>query len=55
MSNNSTLPLPPGTTNHGNPKLICLPTKWTDVIVFFLGNYVAHAATIRLEPGMSIQ
>lgn len=46
--------LPPGTTNHGNPNLLCLPTKWTDVAIFILGNYVAHAATIVLSPGSSL-
>lgn len=50
---NSTLTLPPGASNHGNPNLICVPTKWTDVAVFFLGNYVAHAATITAIPGAS--
>jgi hypothetical protein len=42
-----------GTTDHGQSGLLCLPTKWTDIFVFFLGNYLAHAATIRLEPGTS--
>jgi hypothetical protein len=43
---NITFTLPEGTSNHGNPNLLCTPTSWTDVIVFFLGNYAAHAATI---------
>ena len=54
IASNSNITLPVGTTNHGQPGLLCLPTKWTDIIVFFIGNYVAHAATIRLEPGTSI-
>jgi hypothetical protein len=53
MTFNGNITLPAGTTSHGTPGLLCLPTKWTDVVVFFLGNYVAHAATIRLEPGTS--
>lgn len=43
--------LPPGTSNHDDPNLICFPAKWSDVAIFFLGNYVAHAATLVSEPG----
>ena len=43
--------LPEGTTNHGNPKLICLPTKWYHILEFLLINYVAHATTIKSQPG----
>ena len=50
----SNITLPTGTSNHGDPELLCLPTKWTDVIVFFLGNYLAHAATLRSVPGRSV-
>jgi hypothetical protein len=50
---NDTIVLPPGTSNHGNPRLICRPANWTDIAVFYLGNYVAHAATVVLEPGTS--
>jgi len=46
-----TLPLPVGTSNHGTPGLLCTPTKWTDVALFFLLNYVAHAATVLTQPG----
>ena len=53
MAANSNVTLPAGTTDHGQPGLLCLPTKWTDIVVFFFGNYIAHAATIRLEPGTS--
>ncbi|KAJ4303334.1 hypothetical protein N0V90_002227 [Kalmusia sp. IMI 367209] len=48
---NITLPLPLGTSNHGTPGLLCTPTKWTDVILFYLFNYVAHAATVLTKPG----
>jgi hypothetical protein len=48
---NITLPLPVGTSNHGTPGLLCTPTKWTDVALFFLLNYVAHAATVLTQPG----
>ncbi|MCJ1331405.1 hypothetical protein MMC10_008095 [Thelotrema lepadinum] len=48
---NFTVSVPVGSTNHGNPNLICTPTQWYDIIVFFFANYVAHAASIILEPG----
>ncbi|KAF2244841.1 hypothetical protein BU26DRAFT_434182, partial [Trematosphaeria pertusa] len=48
---NITLPLPLGTTNHGTPGLLCTPTKWTDIALFYLFNYVAHAATVLTRPG----
>ena len=50
--NSSDVILPPGTSNHGNPHLICFPAKWSDVAVFFIGNYVAHAATTVTSPGL---
>ena len=46
--------LPAGASDHGDPGLLCVPTKWTDVVGFFLGNYLAHAATVRTIPGASI-
>jgi len=48
---NITIPLPNGTSNHGTPGLICIPTKWTDIVIFYLANYAAHAATTRTLPG----
>jgi hypothetical protein len=53
LSTNDTVILPPGTSNHGIPNLLCLPAKWTDIAAFFLGNYIAHAATVVLQPGSS--
>ena len=50
----SNITLPTGASNHGDPELLCLPTKWTDVIIFFLGNYFAHAGTVRSIPGRSM-
>lgn len=45
-------PLPrSNVTNHGDPHLSCTPTKWSDIASFFLGNYVAHAATVKTYPG----
>lgn len=50
---NITLTVPSGTSNHGNPSLLCTPIQWTDIVVFFLGNYVAHAATVHSFHGES--
>jgi len=52
-SSNSTNTLPPGAFTHGNPNLICVQAKWSDVFIFLLGNYVAHAATVVSSPGQS--
>lgn len=48
---NITVTVPEGTQSYGNPNLLCTPTRWTDVAIFFLANYVAHAATIKSLPG----
>ncbi|KAH7176197.1 hypothetical protein EDB81DRAFT_897304 [Dactylonectria macrodidyma] len=50
---NTTVILPPDTSNHGNPDLLCRPPKWVDITIFFLGNYVAHVGTIVTNPGES--
>jgi hypothetical protein len=39
--------------NDGGPNLLCVPTRWTDIASFFIGNYFAHAATVKLHPGES--
>jgi hypothetical protein len=49
----TTVTLPVGASDHGDPKLLCLPTKWTDLAIFFIGNYIAHAATVLQTPGSS--
>jgi len=48
---NYTIVAPVGTSDHNNKHLICTPARWTDIAVFFLGNYVAHAATVKTLPG----
>ena len=48
---NITIEVPVGTTNHGNLHLLCLPTKAQDILVFFAANYFAHAATVKVYPG----
>jgi hypothetical protein len=44
---------PPGSQNHGDPHLLCLPASWTDIFVFFATNYLAHAATLIPRPGQT--
>ena len=36
--------------NNGD-NLFCTPTNWYDIGVFFLGNYISHALTIKAYPG----
>ncbi|KAJ6443560.1 metallophosphoesterase [Purpureocillium lavendulum] len=44
----------PGVKHHGNCNLFCRPASWSDLLVFYLGNYATHAATITSRPGQSI-
>lgn len=44
----------PGFFHRGNCKLLCRPTTWTDIILFYFGNYAAHAATVVSHPGQSL-
>ena len=53
-SQNSTIPAPEGTTNHGNPNLLCTRSTWSNVAMFFLANYVAHSATVKIDPGQPV-
>lgn len=48
---NVTISVPAGTSDHGDPNLLCTPTKRLDVLIFFLANYFAHAATVKALPG----
>ena len=36
-----------------NCRVLCKPAKWTDVAVFYIGNYLARAATVRSRPGQT--
>jgi hypothetical protein len=42
---------PNGTTNHGNPQLLCFPSTQATFWLFFIGNYFAHSATVLFKPG----
>ena len=50
-SENVTISVPDGTTNHGDPRVLCTPSQWTDVATFFLANFFAHVATVKSRPG----
>ncbi len=51
VMSNLTIPVPVGTSNHGNPHLLCVPPRWFDYLLFYLSNYLAHAATVIKTPG----
>jgi hypothetical protein len=48
-----TIEVPQGTTNHGDPTLLCIPPTSIDILKFFLLNYFAHALTVVSYPGES--
>ncbi|KAJ6014484.1 pogo transposable element [Penicillium herquei] len=50
---NTTITVPDGVTYHQDSESICTPTSWTDILTFFFGNYVAHAASTVTLPGES--
>jgi len=52
---NITISVPAGTSDHGDPKLLCTPTNWHDILVFFFANYISHAATVKAYPGEGIK
>ena len=51
LLSNITIQVPIGTTNHSDPSILCTPSHWNTIAVFYLGNYVSHAATIQRYPG----
>lgn len=51
---NFTVTVPVGTTNHGDPYLVCTPAKCYDYIIFFSLNYFIHAATVPSDPGQTL-
>ena len=54
MTEKVTITVPIGTRLQGSdPQILCTPSKWTDVAIFLLANYVAHAATLKSLPGES--
>ena len=51
---NFTVLAPQGTTNHGEPDLICIPARWKEILVFFAINFAIHAVTLPARPGESM-
>src|SRR5437764_535095 len=49
-SKNITIEVPAGTTTQKG--LVCYPSTWVSVLAFYVGNYFAHAATVRSDPGV---
>lgn len=43
--------VPQGTSNHGDPRLICTETHWYNAASFLFGNYIANASSIVSRPG----
>ncbi len=43
---NYTITVLEGASDHNDPNLLCTPSGWQDIIIFYLGNYIAHVATI---------
>ncbi|EEA20222.1 hypothetical protein TMatcc_000206 [Talaromyces marneffei ATCC 18224] len=50
----TTITIPDGVTYHPESQDICTQTSWTDVVSFFVGNYLSHVATIIKAPGEPI-
>jgi hypothetical protein len=48
---NITVSVPAGSTSHGDSHILCTPPKFSDFVIFFFSNYLAHAATIITKPG----
>lgn len=48
-----TITVPDGITYSAEKHLLCVPTSWSDIASFFLGNYLSHAATVVSFPGES--
>jgi hypothetical protein len=42
---------PINSTDNGDPNLRCNRAKFTDIALFFLANYFAHCATVKMMPG----
>jgi hypothetical protein len=40
-------------TNHGDPNLHWTSATFTDIGIFYLANYFAHCATVKMMPGES--
>lgn len=43
--------VPTGVTYDQDSESVCIPSEWTDIVIFFFANYLAHAATVVTLPG----
>jgi hypothetical protein len=48
------LTVPNGTSQHGNPRIICAPMTVLGLLPFFAGNFLAHIATVKSSPGETV-
>ncbi|KAF8498483.1 hypothetical protein F5888DRAFT_1689352 [Russula emetica] len=48
---NFTIEVPYGTTNHGKQNFLCIPVTWSSFASYLLFNYLAHGATVVPYPG----
>lgn len=48
---NVTITVPAGSTQYGDQ--LCTPPKWTDILIFYLSNYLVHVITVQTYPGES--
>ncbi len=53
-NHNISISVPDGTTQHGDPHLVCPPSRWYDIALFYLVNYASHAVTVTAVPGEKI-
>jgi hypothetical protein len=48
---NTTIELPEGSRYIPDQHLLCTPSTWSFILLFFLANYVAHVGTVRSASG----
>jgi hypothetical protein len=48
---NETFLVPNGTTQNGDPRILCVPITPIKMAAFFAGNFVAHIVTVKSTPG----
>lgn len=48
---NITISAPVGSRFEPNPPGVCTPASWSDILLFFAANYLAHLATVRVDAG----
>ena len=51
---NMTIEVPPGSRYIPKENLLCMPSTWKSILLFFFANYITHVATVRSIPGESL-